>query len=280
MNEREIFYQNGVRDLIKDQNASILVCGGGLLDKYIFEKLGFHDVTISNLDTRMRGNEYAPFKWKYENAASLSFNNESFDYVVIHAAIHHASSPHKVLTEMYRVGKKGILAFESYDSLIMHFLERYGFTEVYENTAVYYNDCQYGGVDNTEIPNYIYRWTEREVEKTIRSYAPYCEHKFIYRHDTAFPRTPDSENRGQIKAILLKLGRPFFWLFAKLFPRQQNLFAFYIEKPVIPNSLFPWLIFDDHERKIKFNKQWGNQKYKSKPNAAAGRSPVAPPIDN
>lgn len=263
MNERERFYQNGVRDLIKDKNASILVCGGGELDKTIFEKLGFHNVTISNLDTRMKGNEYAPFKWKHENAESLSFNAESFDYVVIHAAIHHASSPHKALNEMYRVASKGILAFESRDSLIMRFLERHGFTQVYENTAVYHNDCQYGGVNNTEIPNYIYRWTEREIEKTIQAYAPYCQHKFHYRYAAAFPVTPEVEIKGQIKATFLKLVRPFYLVFAKLFPRQQNLFAFYIEKPSIPGSLFPWLVFDENERKIKFNKQWGDQKYKS-----------------
>jgi len=231
MNERERFYQNGVRDLIKDKNASILVCGGGLLDKNIFEKLGFHNVTISNLDTRMQGDEYAPFKWKYENAESLSFNAESFDYVVIHAAIHHASSPHKVLNEMYRVASKGVLAFESRDSLIMRFLERWGFTQVYENTAVYHNDCTYGGLNNTEIPNYIYRWTEREIKKTIQSYAPYCRHKFHYRYGSAFPVTPGVENKGQTKTAFLKLVRPFFLLFTKLFPKQQNLFAFYLKGP-------------------------------------------------
>jgi SAM-dependent methyltransferase len=263
MNERETFYQNGVRDLIEDKNASILVCGGGTLDKGIFEKLGFHDVTISNLDIRMKGNEYAPFRWKYENAEFLSFNAESFDYVVIHAVIHHASSPHKVLTEMYRVARKGILAFEAHDSVILRFLERYGFTQTYEHAAVYYNDCKYGGMNNTEIPNYIYRWTEREIEKTIQSYAPYCKHKFVYRYGIAFPCTPELENNGQLKVILLKFMRPLFGIFVKLFSKQQNLFAFYVEKPTILNSLFPWLIFDDKERNIAFNKEWGDRKYKS-----------------
>jgi hypothetical protein len=30
----------------------------------------------------------------------------------------------------------------------------------------------YGGVKNTPIPNYVYLWTEREVTKTISSFAP------------------------------------------------------------------------------------------------------------
>lgn len=262
MNERETFYYDGVRDLIKDKNASILVCGGGILDKTVLEKLGFHDVTITNLDTRMKGDEYAPFKWKYENAECLSFNAESYDYVVIHAAIHHGSSPHRVLTEMYRVARKGVLALEARDSVIMRFMEKYGITQTYEHAAVYYNDCNFGGINNTEIPNYIYRWTEREIEKTIQSYAPYCKHKYIYKYGSAFPCTPELENKGQLKKTLLKFVRPFFDVLVKLFPKQQNLFAFYVEKPAIPNSLFPWLVFDEKEKRITFNKEWGDRKYK------------------
>lgn len=262
MNEREAFYLNGILNLTEDKNAKILVCGGSTLDKDIFEMSGFHDVTISNLDDRMKGNEYAPFCWKYENAESLSFDADSFDYVVIHAAIHHAYSPHKVLTEMYRVAKKGILAFESRDSAILRFFEKSGVTQAYEHAAVYYNDCKYGGVNNTDIPNYIYRWTEREIEKTIQSYAPYCKHTFVYKYGTAFPSSPGLENKGRFKMNVLKFMRPFFSMFVKFFPKQQNLFAFYIEKHTINDSLFPWLRFDDKENKMIFNKEWGNEKYK------------------
>ncbi len=260
--QREIFYLNCVCNLINDKSSSILVCGGGTLDKSIFEKAGFKNVTISNLDSRMNENEYNPFKWKYENAESLSFNSGSFDFVVIHAAIHHASSPHRVLTEKYRVARKGVLAFESRDSTIMRFFEKSGLAQVYEHSAVFYNDCKYGGVNNTEIPNYIYRWTEREIEKTISAYAPYCKHKFTYKYATAFPCTPQSENKGQIKVILLKLIRPFFYVFVKIFPRQQNMFSFYIEKPVISESHFPWLIVNN-SGSVVFNKEWGSKRYKS-----------------
>ncbi len=100
MDERRSFYEKIVQQRIQRKTASVLVCGGGDLDKNVFEKLGFQDVTISNLDTRIESDDYVPFKWKFENAEALSFPDNSFDYVVIHAAIHHASSPHKVLIEM------------------------------------------------------------------------------------------------------------------------------------------------------------------------------------
>jgi SAM-dependent methyltransferase len=263
MDEREMFYEKVVQERIQLKNTSILVCGGGLLDKNVFEKLGFQDVTISNLDTRAEASVFTPMKWKFENAESLSFSEKSFDYVVIHAAIHHASSPHKVLTEMYRVAKKGVLAVESRDSILMRFLEKLQITPVYEHAAVYFNDCKYGGVNNTEIPNFVYRWTEREVEKTIQAYAPSFKHNFSYRYGNAYPSTPKLEAKGGLKTTFLVLMRPFYWLFAKIFFKQQNLFAFYIDKPAEQESLFPWLNFDEKEQKIKFNKTWGDNHYKT-----------------
>jgi SAM-dependent methyltransferase len=246
---------------ITDTNASILICGGGMLDKTVFELAGYQNVTISNIDSRMQGNEYAPFKWAFENAASLTYENNAFDYVVIHAAIHHSSTPHKVLTEMYRVAKKGVLCFEARDSAIMRLMEWLKLVQVYEHAAVFYNDCKYGGVDNTEIPNFIYRWTEREIEKTIKAYAPYALHNFYYKYGTSLPCTPETEKKGQIKYILLKILQPFFWLFTKIFKKQQNLFSFFIEKPKIPDALFPWLYISDKDNYIVFNKSWAENRY-------------------
>jgi ubiquinone/menaquinone biosynthesis C-methylase UbiE len=261
MDDREFFYQSNIQELIKDKNASVLVCGGGDFDKNVFERLGFTNVTISNLDSRLSEDRFKPFSWKYENAESLSFSDESFDYVVIHAAIHHASSPHKVLTEMYRTAKIASLSFEARDSMLMKLFEKTGLTQTFEHAAVYFNGCSFGGVNNTEIPNYVYRWTEREIEKCIKSYAPYCKQNFIYKYGSAFPATPELERKGEIKLYFLKFARPFYIIFTKIFPKQQNLFAFYIKKPVIQENLQPWLIFDENTKEMKFNKAWGDQKY-------------------
>jgi hypothetical protein len=169
-----------------------------------------------------------------------------------------------MLTEMYRVARKAVLAFEARDSFTMRIIERLGLTQTYEHAAVYYNDCAHGGVDNTQIPNYIYRWTEREIEKTIRSYAPAFEHTIIFRYGTALPCTPELENGASMKTRLLKVARPFFSLFVKLAPKQQNLFAFYIEKPSSGNSLNPWLTYDVTRRDVAFNREWAEERYKER----------------
>ena len=261
MNVRYSFYKNSVAKWIKDTNASVLVVGGGLADKCIFQELEFKHVVISNLDTRLSGDEFYPYKWSYQNASQLNYEDCSFDFVVVHAALHHCEAPHRALLEMYRVAKIGIIAFESRDSFVMKVIEALKLTQTYEHAAVYYSDdCKFGGVNNTEIPNYIYRWTEREVEKTINSYAPYAYHHFHYRYGYDVPCTPVMDKKSQLKLLFVSIVQPFYKIFSLLFPKQQNLFGFYIEKPNIPNDLYPWLSLRDE--KIRFNALWGQNVYK------------------
>jgi SAM-dependent methyltransferase len=258
---RSIFYANCIREFLQDTSSSVLVCGGGEFDKSILMHGGFTNVTISNLDTRMNASSYAPYQWKFENAESLSFEDNSFDYVVIHAAIHHASSPHKVVTEMYRVAKKGVLAIESRDSFTMRFFENLNLTQVYEHSAVYYNDGKYGGVNNSNVPNYVYRWTEREIEKTIKTYAPHARHKFSYRYATSFPVSAQVNKNGIVLYVLLKAAQPFFWALTRLFKKQQNLFAFFVKKPSLPGDLYDWLKLDENQN-ITFDMAWAESKFK------------------
>lgn len=259
---RKKFYMDNATRFFTGSNPSILVCGGGPFDKDVLVSCGFKNVTISNLDNRLRGDEFAPYAWAYENAESMSFADNAFDYVVIHAAIHHASSPHRVLTEMYRVARKGVMAIESRDSFTMKMFEKLGFTQVFEHAAVYYNDFKYGGVNNTHIPNYVYRWTEREIEKTIKSYAPHAKHRFDYSYATAFPVSAQVERGGRVKYWILKFAQPLFWLLTIVFKRQQNLFAFFVGKPSLPADLYPWLKLTEAGT-IAFDEAWGHRKYKN-----------------
>ena len=98
------------------------------------------------------------------------------------------------------------------------FSHRYkNYAEEFEKTAVINNNLS-GGVDNSDIPNFVYRWTEREVYKLISSYRPQIKHKikFYYGNDVKLFRN-----------FFLKF---LFMIFFKVFKKQQNLFAFYIDK--------------------------------------------------
>jgi SAM-dependent methyltransferase len=254
------FYQATIRHWIVDRAARILVVGGGETDRSVFQSLGFTNVVISNLDSRLRGDEFAPYQWSYQKAEDLSCESNFFDFVVVHAALHHCESPHRALLEMYRVAKQGVIAFESRDSLLMKFLERVNLTPSYEHMAVYYNDGKYGGVNNTEIPNYIYRWTEREIEKTINSYAPYAKHNFLYAYGNDAPSSVGVERRATLKQLVVAVAKPVYGLFVKVFPQQQNLFAFQVKKPNLAQDVYPWIQSRDGE--LGFNLDWAKSLYK------------------
>src|SRR5258708_17900673 len=99
------FYAETLRRLLNDGwmglDSSVLVVCGGAYDRDAFHGLGFRRVTISNLDTRLTGNEFAPYGWSRQDAESITFGDVAFDFVVMHQVLHHCHSPHRGLLEMY-----------------------------------------------------------------------------------------------------------------------------------------------------------------------------------
>lgn len=59
------FYGSTIRKLVEQgrisKDDSVLVTAGGTRDKETWQSCDFKKVTISNLDDRMVGNEFAPF---------------------------------------------------------------------------------------------------------------------------------------------------------------------------------------------------------------------------
>lgn len=53
--------------------------------------------------------------YSQQNIYNLTFEDSSFDYVVVKESLHHMSMPYKGLYEMFRVAKKGIILIEPSD---------------------------------------------------------------------------------------------------------------------------------------------------------------------
>lgn len=257
---RNDFYARVVSRSLDDRAASVLVVGGGEADREVFLRHGFTRVTLSNVDERTPPTAFAPYAWCHQDAERLTFADDSFDYVVAHAMLHHCHSPHRAFLEMYRVARRGALAIEARDSALMRALERLHLAQVYEPAAVYCNDGRFGGVNNSEIPNFVYRWTEREVEKMVRSYAPHVRARIRYFYGHARPSTPALESGGGAKQVAVGLLHPLYRVFAAAFPRQQNLFAFLVEKPIYPDDLHPWLTWA--AGRPHFNLPWARARFR------------------
>jgi len=137
-----------------------------------------------------------------------------------------------------------------------------GVVDQYELTAVVGNDFAAGGVKNTSVPNYIYRWTEREVIKTIASYAPYAPPSVLWFH--AFePPIANLKGRKTINGLLLMCAAyPALWLITKVFKRQCNLFGFAVVKPELLRDLFPWVRLENGRPTI--DSEWTRARFKDR----------------
>ena len=238
----------------------ILVVCAGETDKDVFHQRGFKNVVISNLDNRMKGGEFTPYEWSFQDAEKLTYKDNSFDFCIVHEGLHHCHSPHRALLEMYRVAKKGIVLFEPYDNIFTRAGVRLKLGQDYEHAAVFYNDCIYGGLRNSSIPNFVYRWTEAEIIKTINSFSPIGKHRFQFIHKMRFPWVQLKGRKNKLYFFIALLSLPILRVFNLIFPKQSNNFAAVVLKPNMPSDLHPWLLWKDNA--IELNHSWVKTRFK------------------
>jgi SAM-dependent methyltransferase len=235
------FYSRTITRWIPDVDASVLIVGGGPNDEHVFTSLGYTNVTLTNVGSMV--DRCSTPAIAAADAEDLPYHDESFDYAIVHAVLHHCRSPHRALLELYRVARKGAIFFESRDSLSMRLVERLGLVNPYEVSAVEANGGLAGGVRDTAVPNYVYRWSEREVVKTIASYAPHAKHTIRFAHGYG---TPCDTNGGpSVRRLLKRVLVATHRLVVTVLPSQRNLLACLICKPELPQDLQRWLIMEN-----------------------------------
>ena len=82
--DRKKFYTEQILKFIKNKNSKILVLGAGILDKNIFDEIGYKNVTFSNIEnSNEKGLNF------YENIHDIKIDSNAYEYCVAHACIHH-----------------------------------------------------------------------------------------------------------------------------------------------------------------------------------------------
>jgi SAM-dependent methyltransferase len=145
-----------------DRVEPVLVLGGGQEDVDILTACGFKQIVMSNIDSQGLALD----------AENIALPDNSYSVVFAHAVLHHCRSPHKALGEMVRVARQHVFFLEPNDSWALRLLVRLKFSFPYELAAVAAHDYLEGGMRNSSIPNYIYRWTGHEVKKCVAAYHP------------------------------------------------------------------------------------------------------------
>jgi SAM-dependent methyltransferase len=209
----------------------------------------FENVVISNIYEQEHINWSPSYSWSRQDAQSLSYEDGSFDFAFVADGLHHCSSPHRAMLEMYRVARKGIIVIESRRSLLMHLATRFGLSPEFEVEAVVGpgSELERGGVNNTEIPNYIYRWTEGEFMRAIKSYDPRGKHYFRFFYELNLPYELADWKKSKLKLNVVRVVDPFVQILTRVFKKQCNTLAMVVLKPAIPGDLWPWLRLEGDE---------------------------------
>jgi ubiquinone/menaquinone biosynthesis C-methylase UbiE len=226
-----MFYRQTLEKLLKAgdlaKSDKIVVFCGGPFDAEVLKGLEFSNVTITNVDARTDGN-VSGLRWESQDAENSTYADDEFDVAIVHAGLHHCHSPHRALLEMYRVARRLVIAFEARDSLSMKIVRWSDFTPDFELVAVSDEGYETGGVANGPIPNFIYRWTEWEIEKMIRSYDPAHVDKIRYFYGLRLPTERFDHTNAPVRRIAVKLLAPVLKIFTTLFPKQGNQFGWAI----------------------------------------------------
>ena len=248
-----------------DTKERVLVVGGSWQDAEVLFCAGFKDITLSNFTSDLEGNELSSPSMNVSrltlDAEQIELGDASYDCVLAHEVLHHCRSPHRALCEMLRVARKHVVLLEPNDSFSMRALMWSGFSFPYEIFSVVYHRCEAGGVRDSCVPNFIYRWNANEVRKTVSSYLA----EYVFRMH-AYPHWDFNLNAEQlsmrketkIRAITSVIGTETF-LFAlraaqnalnaiPVLRKQGNKFFCCIEKT---GELWPWLTSE--EGKIAFD---------------------------
>jgi SAM-dependent methyltransferase len=247
------------------QKLSVLVLGGSEDDISSLHTLGFENITLSNLspllDPSTFGQADVGIRTVAIDAEDMAVPANAYDLVLAHEVLHHCRSPHRALCEMLRTSRKYIIFMEPNDSLAMRLLVKMRFSFPYELPAVIDHAGKSGGLRDSAVPNFIYRWNRNELSKTVSSY--FAEYVFsVQAHPYWDFNIDDKElalrNQTKLSIITNIIGAKHFLKalkFAqKLFNRipflrnQGNKFLCLVEKQ---SELKPWLDFKGNQ--IVFN---------------------------
>ncbi len=249
----------------------VLIVGGSAGDEQLLREAGFKHLVNSNLPTDMdRLGDHDPAAATQHialDAENIDLPDDSFDVVFASEVLHHCISPHRAVCEMLRVSRRYVLFMEPNDSMFMRALVRMNFSFPYELPAVIDHDYQSGGLRDSNIPNFVYRWNRHEVFKTVSACIAeriFSVHAHPYWDFSVTKEDLDLRKATRIGSITSVLGAGNFIAllrFAQLILNgipplrsQGNKFFCCIEKSA---DLKPWMVREGE--KIVFNRQYGKE---------------------
>lgn len=220
---------------------SVLVQFAGTFDEMVCKEVGLTNVTLVNIAPDSPSSEIGGAAF---DAHKMPQADASYDHVMGHSGIHHCSRPHEALHEMYRIARKTVLFVENQDSAFMRAATKAGVVGWYELAAVIADGYDTGGVDGTGVPNFVYRWTRRDLYKTVATYDPAYDIPIEVHTEwnLGTGRVASEVLKRKLKLSEKNAEKAFTngqKVLNKLAARQGNIFAATIRKDLA--TLHPWM---------------------------------------
>jgi ubiquinone/menaquinone biosynthesis C-methylase UbiE len=134
--------------------SSLVVCGGAGGEGSYLANRGIRDVTVSDFSPKALAHCEARdprLATRVLDAEALDLEDESYELVLVQDGLHHLSRPTLGLTEMLRVARRAVIVIEPHAGLVARMLGR-----EWERIG--------------DAVNYVFRWDERLLVQTVRSY--------------------------------------------------------------------------------------------------------------
>lgn len=187
---------------LEDKTVLIINAGVGIEAEF-FSRYSAK-VTVADISEeaiRILLNEFPYLTGSIEDSENLSFEDESFDWVIVNNGLHHLARPMKGIYEMERVAREGFIFIEAQDSFVMRLFIWSGVVNAYED-----------GPDN-----YTYRFIKHDVKRLSKSLG------FKYIIHTAWCQEYVPVFNKFVYPYLN--GKITFWLFKKAFHLVNLLFG-------------------------------------------------------
>jgi SAM-dependent methyltransferase len=221
---------------------SVLVQFAGTFDEMVCRDVGLTNVTYVNIAPDSPSSELG--EGAVTDAHDMPYASRSYDHVMGHSGLHHCSRPHEALHEMYRIARKTVLFVENQDSALMRAASKAGVVGWYELAAVVADGYETGGVDGTGVPNFVYRWTRRDLRKAVSAFDPAYEIpvEIHTEWNLGSGRVASAVLQSKLRLSDEAAERTFTQgqrLLNKVASRQGNIFAATIRKDLA--TLHPWM---------------------------------------
>jgi hypothetical protein len=126
------------------------------------------------------------------------------------------------------------------------------------------NNCEFGGVRNTSIPNYIYRFSAQEARKTLLCFEPRLKLEFQFQYYLQMPWDQLRMKKTRLAIVAVTVARPLLQLAQRIMPRIfANQIAVVVLKPEGTSGVHPWLVREGEE--ITLDKAWLGTRYQGSP---------------